>query len=460
MINRRVKIILLICLGILIAVGVCLLRSSKGMSRPSIEMNQTEDGLVFGASAIGGTFSICEYGLFFLDDGKMQYYDFKAKNAYILCDKANCRHSDEACGAWYDNSSVRNAVGLALYLGKVYIVKLNQRLNSYEILCMEPSGTGQKVIYSLNIGDATKGSWIVSDIANVYYAGGMAWMSVNYVYINDVDEADFFTTQCIIGINLSTGDVVKLGEPSKEDINYEIEFITPEYLVYIRKWNRVARLSHEKFNSAMIGGEFPDFKDSSDPYYEYWLWYEEHKGLSYEYNIYEVSSGEISEFDNGEYSRNYNEYGSFVGVLPKYYFSGLVGSQLVYGIPDYENENVMMYTFDIETGDTKEIIHIKNGGTLGVAEAGNISVGVTRDHKIVCCEYTENETAQIFYYDLASGERKDLFMDDRRITFRMIGETSDMYIGKIESDFGSNVYSISKDAYERGDLKAAIRLNF
>ena len=57
-------------------------------------------------------------------------------------------------------------------------------------------------------------------------------------------------------------------------------------------------------------------------------------------------------------------------------------------------------------------------------------------------------------------EHVALFQDDRRITFRLIGETSTKLVGIIYNPLTYNptVYSIDKEDYYHGNLNAAEKL--
>lgn len=447
-----------ISLTIISAVILNLFKSGP-ISESSILLNSSGyDDLVLGADEMGQVYSICEHGIFYQKNNLMRYYDFEANKSYVLCDKPNCNHLNKSCGAWYENMLA--ATGLALYGENLYVVKCNSEYNTYEIISMDMTGGSQKVVYSLDIGDMKPGEWVMGlgAIRRVYYAGGMAWFSAQYQYVGEAGESGEFYSERIIGVNLRDGKAVMLNELSRDNAEYHIQLVSEDYVLIRKDWSALEQLSQRAFNEALLQGEYAEFSNAVDPYYEYQLWYLENRDIMFSYLIYDVNSGEMSEFDSGKFKVTYDENGHVGGILPKYTFKGIYDGKLIYGIPDYEGYSPV-YIFDIKSNESEQILDIENGGTLLTAMSGDVMSSVTHDGKILYCLYTENETAKIYYYDLKTKEHVELFEDKRNITFRMIGETSDKYIGMIYGDSGpGSAYMIDKEDYISGNLKAAVKL--
>ncbi len=132
---------------------------------------------------------------------------------------------------------------------------------------------------------------------------------------------------------------------------------------------------------------------------------------------------------------------------------------MIYTVPDYEKNN-SLYALDLKNNEREQILEIENGGTLVTAKLGGVISSIIDSNKILYCLYTEQEKADILYYDLQTKEHVALFQDDRRITFRLIGETSTKLIGIIYNPITYNptVYSIDKEDYYQGNLNAAEKL--
>ncbi|WP_207706922.1 hypothetical protein [Alkalibaculum sporogenes] len=445
--------------------------NSRPISESSIQLNSSvSEEVVLGAGSFGFTYSVGEYGLFYHKNNKLQYYDLEAKESYVLCSKANCSHSDASCGAWYKNMD--DATGLAMYGENVYVIKLNPDSNTYDLLSMDPTGSNQKVIYSLDVGEYKPGSWVANDIGDVYYAGGMAWFSAQYQYIGEVteesNEFDYFESTIALGVNLQDGTTIMLNElpedkvmyESEDNARYEFELVSKDYVLVSKNWNTTEQLSQKAFYEAYEQGEFEEFGNAADPQYEYLMWYQDHKESMFLYLLYDVQNGEWTEFESGKHKADYDEDGHVSGYHLPYIFLGTYDGKLIYQILDYEDPDIPVYLLDVKTNEREQILDIKNGGTLVTANSGNVISSVMDDEKILYCLFTENEKADIFYYNLRTKEHVELFQDDRRITFRMIGETADKYIGIIYSPVSYNptVYMIDKEDYYNGDLKAAEKL--
>ncbi|MGI6659064.1 MAG: hypothetical protein ACOX4N_06640 [Dethiobacteraceae bacterium] len=460
--NLQFRGFCLIILLMIIATTISACGQPRPISESSLDLNISfSDDVVFGAGSFGFTYSVCEHGLFYHKDNKLQYYDFAAKEKYILCDKANCSHANASCSAWYEN--VHDATGLAMYGEKVYVIKLNSNSNKYELLSMDPTGNNQKVIYSLEIGDYRAGSWVLDSIRYVYYAGGMAWLSADYQYIGEpAEESSDFSDSAhtlIIGINLQDGTSITLNELSEAKAAYQLELVAKDYIVLRKDWQALEQLSQKAFAEAYEQGEFAEFSSAADPYYEYQVWYQDHSEPMYLYLIYDLRTGEVTEFERGKYKLNYDEDGHVGGVLPKYIFTGTYDGKLIYTVSDYEKNN-SLYTLDVKNNEREQLLAIENGGTLVTAMLGGVISSIIDGNKILYCLYTEQEKADILYYDLQTKEHVALFQDDRRITFRLIGETSTKLIGIIYNPITYNptVYSIDKEDYYQGNLNAAEKL--
>ena len=75
----------LIILLMIIATTISSCGQPRSISESSLDMNTSfSDDVVFGAGSSGFTYSVCEQGLFYHKDNKLQYYDFAAKEKYTL----------------------------------------------------------------------------------------------------------------------------------------------------------------------------------------------------------------------------------------------------------------------------------------------------------------------------------------------------------------------------------------
>lgn len=459
--------IILTLLFISLTIPAC---GPRSISESSFGINSSAfQGVVFGAGALGQTYSVSEHGIFFLKNNKMQYFDLKAEESYVLCNQANCKHSDSGCNAWYENTL--DATGLAMYGEKVYVLKLNSERNEYELIGMDITGTHQEIIHSLDIGNCKPDSWVLVNIGNVYYAGNVAWFTAQYQYLEQPSKIgvamDHLECTILYGIDLKNGSIRKLNDlpqnksmfESKQNPRYKFEFISEGYLMISKNWNALERLSPEGFHDLFEQGEFTEFSNSVDPYYEYLVWYQDNRELMFSYLLYNVSTGERVVFDHGKHQPEYGEDGHVAGYNPKYNFIGTYAEKLIYLIPDYE-KNSAVYLFDASKNENEHILDIENGGALVTAGWGDVNRCIIDNEKILYCLYKEDEKAEIFYYDIAAKETVRLFRDEKNITFRMIGETSDKYIGIMYRGIflEPKIYMIEKEDYYNGNLKEAEKL--
>lgn len=470
--KKRFEILSSILVLLLILTFVLLCRKNRPISESSVYMNSYATGdVVYGASALGFTYSVSDYGIFYLKDTKMQYYDLEAKDSYMLCGKANCHHSNSNCSARYENMG--DVTGLAMYGENVYAIKLNQESNTYDLFTMEPSGNNQKILYSLDIGNYVPGSWVLNGIGDVYYAGGMAWFTTHYQYIGepmqDNSELEQLQSTVVLGINLKDGKATALNElpkegtryESKNNAAYEFEFISKDYVLISKSWNNLEQMTKNEFQKAYDQGEFEKFDSNVDPYYEYITsWYEENKEPMFQYLLYNMHTGKLTELENGKRSPDYGGDGQIAGYYLPYIFIDTYEGQLLYQNLNYESPDTSIYLLDIATDEKKLVLEIKNGSTLLTSNPGSVSPSLIDGEKLLYCLYREDEKVDICYYDMNSKEHTKLFQDDRAITFRMIGETAEKYIGVIYNFILEQpvVHMIDKEEYYKGNLEAAEKL--
>lgn len=119
------------------------------------------------------------------------------------------------------------------------------------------------------------------------------------------------------------------------------------------------------------------------------------------------------------------------------------------------------FLWDIENKKQEEILRIEEGGLIAT-ESGSILSVLYDSSKFLYCLYTEDERAKILEYDISERESRKLFEDERNISFRIVKEAQDVFIGKIYSFTGKemkhNIYVISKEDYYKGNIKDAKRL--
>ena len=480
--------LLLFLLGMVFSLSAC--RESVGETA----IRGSSSPVVYGASQFANasdTYQVCESGILYLSSNLAQYYDFEAEQSYVLCNRANCRHNDTSCPAYAKGSDAMT--GLAYFQDAVYLVRRNDDAGEYELLRLNLTSDTQEVVAALEIGSYENGEWVLERIGNVAYAGNHVWMEATYGYVS-VDETGHggIETETVVltGIDITTGEITRLNEVTDGNDSIGCKAVSEDYVVFERLWYDEPMLSESEFYEAAKRGEYAQDIDLdkyieeslkiyeneedayanayenaySEAYYNYRNEYQAAVPKQYADMIYEVSTGALTEFDSGECFKELDEDGIVTGEWAPYIFEGIDGDTLLYG---------SMYEYIYEDSDTQYAYSFSNGTreALFTYPTGGAFYCFADEHVALCRDYRREENqALFFYYDLETGERTDLFLDDINTTFQMIGYTQDRYLGLIYNDpvmsldvfdgayFGT-LHQISKKDFESGNLDAAEKIS-
>lgn len=441
------------CVILAVSLTSCTVRKSIENIGESGDFSSYGD-IVFGASVFGHKYSVCESGIFSLKNNHMQYYDFDQKKSYILCSKPNCTHNSEECSSWYEAES--DVLGFAYHNDKMYAFFYNEEKNSYELTEMNLTGEERRVIASIDMGTYKSGEWVINHITDrVHYAGEMVWVTLNKQYIEDTEKNIMFETQAqCVGIHLDTGEISYLNEVNFDTQNtkYGIKGITTDKVLIIKEKAAEKMLTEEKFyqayQSGMISGQiFEEAEDAYDAYSK--VWFPHATKWNEEYLYYDVNTKEMISLEKME-KKEMIEGTEVVGYWNAFIFNGWYEGKLLCNTAADIGESSTVFLWDLESNEKENLFEIKNGGCLLVKSDNDIMESICNKSQVLYCEYVDETTAQIFKYDLGTGETIPLFLDSRQISFRMEDETSDRYIGKVEE--GRTYCWIWKEDYENGDL--------
>lgn len=419
--------------------------------------------VVFGASEMYETYSVSDLGILYGRDNRIQYYDCKANEEYILCSKLNCSHSDEECSAWYPSYGM---AGIAHYKDKIWYIKEIATKNTWELTSMDVSGEGQQVRASLEIGDVVDDSWIIQSIHDVYYVDDKAIVSVEYGYVSgEMDEIDSIDNTKKIQyevIDLTNGKISIVNEIGCDTKEYNLLGLSKDGLLFKVRENQIKELTEKEFQEAYLAGEFSkdtiSAEDEDERYFEYISkWYPANCSPVERYLYYDLETGESVVLEEMEATLTFDDDGYQIGELQKYIFLGIYDDRFLISEPEWNDTNERIFLWDVRSGEKEEVMIIENGGVLAF-ESGEAASVVDNEGKFLFCKYEADDKAVIYQYDIGAKTQKKLFEDKRNITFRIIGETQTEYIGKIYTDFGYSIYRISKEDYYSGEMKQMKKL--
>lgn len=439
----------------------------SGCGRPdtvseSTNLLQETDEIVFGASEMYETYSISDSGILYGKNNTIRYYDCEVDEEYILCSRVNCSHSNEECSAWYKSYGM---AGIAYYKEKIWYLKENEKKNTWELISMDVTGEEQQIKASLDIGDAVGNSWILNTIHDVYYTDDKAVVCAEYVYVSDEmkDELNMNRMQYQI-IELKDGTVTTVNEIVHNTEEYSLEGISKDVLIFKVRENQMKMLTEKEFYQAYADGEFTKDAFSTeyeeDLYFEYTSkWYPANCIPIEKYVSYDLKKREKTVLEELSVMMTFDDDGYQIGELPKYIFLGEYNDEFLVSEPDWNSTFSRVFLWNVKNGSKEEVLSIKDGGTLS-RETGCVSQNVYDDGKFLYCEYGNDDKAIVYQYDIQTETSRELFEDKRNITFRIINDTEEEFIGKRYTDYGYSLYRINKEDYYAGkmDRKEKLKL--
>lgn len=149
--------------------------------------------------------SVHEKGIFYIQDSRLNFYDYEQNESYVLCSKTQCDHSNEECGAYLGGKRLYG--GYAMHQGKIYVISAESQDTGIELISMDVTGQNKKIVASLEGGSGALDEWTVSRIGDVYYDHGYAYL---HLYLKKNQENNVQNGEQLMAIRLSDGEIYDL----------------------------------------------------------------------------------------------------------------------------------------------------------------------------------------------------------------------------------------------------------
>jgi hypothetical protein len=398
-----------------------------------------------------------------------------------MCSKPNCLHNGAACTAWYRSTMLNSeASGLAQYGESIYVMKKNDTKNTFDLLRLDLAGVIQEIVFTLDVGDTTSGTWMLYCIESVYYINNTAWITAEYRY-SVITELDGYidydrntVSHVIMGVSLKDGSCVKLTElPDAESVGFQVDYsiqaISKDYIVFEKSWHSSKLLSSVAFEIAMRQGEFSEFSSADDPYYEYETEHNRNSKYLFTLFVLNISTSELSTFDEGERIHEYNQNGDCIAAYNKYLFNGMMNDCFLYQLCSYTTTpertifSSTVYMYDPANDESTLLFDIDDGSLVETSPSMRLDSSIL-DERIHYCEilYEEHKIAYYLYSQITS-ESTELYTIDWGSRFWLKGETADWFIGENYyenwDELGNRpLYRIDKQDYFDGNYDLAVKL--
>ncbi len=412
------------------------------------------------------TASLGESALFYMKDCLICYYDLEEEEEYILCGKANCRHTSTECSAYFPcnliGQSADNVAQIDEYIYCTYLSatldasESSEFANAVQVLRIDPATGARKAIASFpyfhDAADEAQ-AFCATSIGAVQYCNGYAWFDLNLQQRGALEQQGLSFTQ-LCGVNLETEELICLNQ--YDNCYYSFDAICADTVFYTRFRDTVPLLSENEFyEMATEEGTVTIDGVAYESYMDYYSWHWRNTPDEYGIYAYHVETGETqlilggtSEFIQGSYQIPYEIYGAFDGKV--------LCSALVPDETESDEYHTEVYLLNPANGEREKLVEWKQGGCLSIAQGYKPNL-VFSDGTFFYADNMNGETADLYAYDLNAGTSTYLFTDDAAITFRIFGEYQDGYFGKHKDhQYQEGYYWISKEDFYAGNLDTMV----
>lgn len=479
--KKRASIMLVCVIALVAIVAAVVYFNSKPKSLDNTSNISTGKELVKGCSDSGiENASVNDTGLFYLNGNFMMYCDYASGDAYALCDQANCQHNDAFCGGYI------NGTAFAAYDGFLYAMLCSQNENAFILTRMDLNGQNRMAIASFDLGEYVEGAYTLERIGEVYYGYGNAYIPLEYCLVKSADSkyGNGLSILQLLIVDLSTGNKTLVTEHEGYDCYHNLEFsaILEDIVVYSFTESPDALVAEDLENAILSGGldrlesmlaELPqDYVQASwllgdvEGLYQFYMEDARYSLTEEYYQLYkyDVSSKEVSVLYEGVSNVLYSEwadgYWHPMGLWTPLLCEGWYEDDLIirFRTPRYSDNGVSWDDYRVERWDlssgAQELLLELSDGIFAWSAFGSVGDYIHDGSKLIFNRRSKDgASADVYCYDIATGEESFLFHDNTPyMTYRFLGESTNDFITYSMSNGGYEVYIFSKEDYFKGDL--------
>jgi hypothetical protein len=452
--KKRIFIACLASLAIIVIIVAVIFAVKKPTSISDLkEELHTDNGLLRGSNGNGAYYlNTNETGIFYLDNNLMRYIDYKTKENYVLCSRADCKHNDENCGAY-----LANAFGFCAIEDQLFAWVENPENNTADLLRMDMDGENRSVLTSVSMGGHEVGEYELSqfNLSDIYYGFGKAYAVLTYYQVKPATSISM-NGPCkrqVVTVDLATGKQSILFEQEGVDLFFilKIQAISPENIVCT-----VNEVSDGKdldaFNEA-------DNHELQEKYSDYDSYYNDvitkMNFIAYDYNFEDCS---LDQFFDSPCTTHYTNGNPDTWYDP-FFCLGWYENTLLACFETNDGNNTKSITlqqYNLASDSWNSIATIENSAII-MRSFGTVGNYILDDSKIFYMHYdAEPETTgYVCYYDLETHQTKELYEDAWNVTFRFSDEYQDYFVGDMMVNDKHGVYLIRKEDYYSGNLDQA-----
>lgn len=417
---RRILSILL-CLSALVLITGCRQSVSADWNAGAADADFA------AAQALSQDVSVHEKGVFFLDGGLLNYYDYESDQSFVLCSKPNCTHAGKDCVA-HAGSDAR---GFAMYGDYAYYFRPVEDSLCWELVKVDIQNQTSTVVATLGNPQAELDAWSISEVQSVYYSSGYAWVKLKML-LNPSEPTGWTDSGSqMIGVDLASGQIHTLTEPLMDNRDCTSIFwfcFGDGRAAYVQMRYDPVYMTQQEFDRSD--------KAASQSYSEYLSEYtEQHPTLN---SCWVIDTADMTPTCVTESQET---------DLPAWFSNGQLVMLCLNS--DAKEESYLPVNADGTYGQS--LFTIPNGGALGWYH-GEAGLRLYNGDSLLYLTYIDPDRCNIYLHNLETGENTFLFEDDAGVSFRIVGQTSDKLVGMVNES--SQFAWIYKADYEAGKMDA------
>ncbi len=428
-----------VCILFIVLSGVLLLFFScrRRLIDPDWKNENKEETVLHGAKSPETAICVHDEGIFYLS-GTLCYYDYDSGDSFVLCSKPNCLHMSQECVAY----AGYKATGFALYGDYAYYFRPKKDSQAWELVQVDIQEQYSEVLTEFGADGSKMEQWVIKGIIDCYYYGGKVWLHMSLDY--QTAEDNWWNSQGnqLAAIDLSTGEFYEITEIYEENgsywymsygnfdaayVGYEILTVQPEIM------------SAEAFAES-VGVDVASL--SEEEYWEYVFQNKVEENVVLDLRVIDLQTMEsVSVFkDKGEKC-----------LAESIYWTDEKYAYVAEQLSDDNIERYRIISIDLRDGSKEEVLRFENGGALGWY-MGEASLNRYNGEDLLYLEYEGEDKCNIYKYSVSQGTSEWLFEDVAEVSFRIVGQTKDRLVGKLNE--GTQYAWIYKADYEKGNLDA------
>lgn len=461
------------CCLLLVLFSIVLCSCGRSVNKAQKKIASSDRSCIEGIkSDTMYAYEFCKDGVIYRDGNHFRYKEYTTGTSYILCGDANCRHNSDSCLAFDSGNKV---FGFCYYRDFLYEFRMTKDAEKLQLLKINLESNQTKVLCDFETGSYEPGNRVFENIGSLLFSGKYVWISMEYCTLlpyeqqysdTGATEIESFETE-YLGINLESGEKVLLFDRDSKYDRIQYAASSDKYVILTCDYYDKEELSQGEFNRLFRAGEYREYEsDVIDPYLLYKCSFHCNAEKTEDIVVYSIEQGEMSAVRTEVMHKEifpFDENIQDASFYAPYIIYAIMDDCLYYSKESYLSDSVyeedqFLIRYSLPDGQEENIYDMKNSAVVLTNTYNYLSSPLMNGTELLMGESISEEECKLYFLDLHTLDRTELFTDVSNITFRPSAETETMYLGQMLVNNDVGLYQISKEDFCTGNLSAAKKM--